>query len=562
MKTTFKYDHYFKYAEIESNLNYFQQQYPDLVTVETNCVTLEGRSQFVVTLTNKKTGDLLTKPGWYLDGNIHAGEVTSSIAAMHTIDYLLTNYADDEKAKYLLDNMTIYVIPRVTPDGAETYLTTPYTLRSANREYLPEKGGVDPQDLDGDGVIRMMRIPTPFGAWKKDPVNEGSMVKRDPGDYCGEFYDIYPEGYLESYDGDENLKTKKATWGLDFNRNFPYGWFPDGRQSGAGKYPLSNPETKAIVDFVLAHPNIGGAAIGHTSGGLLLYPPGTRKASTAPSADIAAFKEIAKMGQEELGYLPMNIFDSFMSDQANYDSGALDDWFYQAQGIPAYTVEFWDLATKAGVPMEWGENRDPNKGIERFTACMKWVKENAPQYYSDWKEYDHPTFGKVEIGGFNPKFTHQNPPENFLLTECENDTRFNMRFALAMPKLVIENAKAKKVAEGIYEISAIVGNPGYLPTNLTDEAVRMKLDKPVQAAIAAEGAELEILSGKALEEIGNLSGYSRTASGIHFYGNISTFINAPAKKKLSWIVKAEAGTAITISACHAKAGQAKAVITL
>ena len=186
MKTTFTYDHYFKYAEIESNLNYFQQQYPDLVTVETNCVTLEGRSQFVVTLTNKKTGDPLTKPGWYLDGNIHAGEVTSSIAAMHTIDYLLTNYADGEKAKYLLDNMTIYVIPRVTPDGAETYLTTPYTLRSANREYLPEKGGVDPQDLDGDGVIRMMRIPTPFGAWKKDPVNEGSMVKRDPGDYCGE----------------------------------------------------------------------------------------------------------------------------------------------------------------------------------------------------------------------------------------------------------------------------------------------------------------------------------------------------------------------------------------
>lgn len=62
------------------------------------------------------------------------------MTAMHTLDYLLTNYKTDDTCKKLLDDMTIYIIPRVTPDGAEKYLTTPYTLRSTPVTYLPEVG--------------------------------------------------------------------------------------------------------------------------------------------------------------------------------------------------------------------------------------------------------------------------------------------------------------------------------------------------------------------------------------------------------------------------------------
>ena len=560
MKVTFKYDHYYKYDELSGNLEKLAKKYPDLMTVESNCVTEEGRCQYVVTLTNKKTGDALTKPAWYLDGNIHAGEVTASMAAMHVIDWLVTNYGKDPKATKLLDTETVYVIPRVTPDGAETYLSTPYTLRSVNRDYDPVQGGIKGEDLDGDGVIRMMRIPTPYGAWKKDPKNEGCMLKRDPGDSEGEFYDIYPEGTLEAFDGDENLKAKKPDWGLDFNRNFPYGWFPDARQPGAGKYPLSNPENKAIVDFVLSHPNIGGAACGHTSGGLLLYPPGTRKSSSAPADDIKAFVEIAEMGAQELGYKPLSIFDSFVSSQEFYDSGALDDWFYQSQGIPAYTVEFWDLSTKAGVPVNWEDKsaRDAKKEIAHFNACMKWVKENAPEDYLDWTPFDHPQLGKVEVGGFNYKFTHQNPPCHMLAKECEGFTRFALRFASAMPRLTVESLVAEKIKTGVYKITAVVGNLGYLPTNLTDEAVKLNCAKPVEVSI--EGAKL--VSGKATEKIGDLSGYSRTRSGVFFYGNISTSENAPAKKKLSWVIKANAGDKIKVTASQVKAGKASAEIVL
>lgn len=557
MKTTFQYDHYYKYDEIKSNIEYFAEKYPDLVKAEVNCVTLEGRNQYAVTITNQKTGDALSKPGWYLDGNIHAGEVTSCMAAMHTMDYLITNYGEVDEVTKLLDTTTIYIIPRVTPDGAETYLSTPYMLRSANREYMVEKGGMYGEDLDSDGVMRMMRIPTPYGAWKKDPADSSVMMKREPSDTEGEFYDIYTEGMLEAFEGDENLKTKKTVWGLDFNRNFPFGWWPEPRQDGAGKYPLSNPECKALADFVLAHPNIGGAAIGHTSGGLILYPPGTKPEKAAPSFDMKVMKEIAEMGKQELGYKPMNIFDSFIHDQDSYDSGAFDDWCYQTQGIPCYTMEFWDVPTKAGKPHVWGGKEEPSASLERYYACVKWVKENAPQYYSDWKEFDHPVFGKVEIGGINFKFTLQNPPENFLQKEVENDTKFNIRFAKAMPKLAVDCLSAEKKADGVYEITAMIGNPGYLPTNLTEEAVKLKVAKPV--IVDLEGAE--VIGTAAEKKIDSLAGFSGTVTGA-FYGNISTFVNAPAKKKLTWIVKAAEGTVITVKASQEKAGKACKQITL
>ena len=94
----------------------------------------------------------------------------------------------------------------------------------------------------------------------------------------------------------------------------------------------------------------------------------------------------------------------------------------------------------------------------------------------------------MEIGGFNYKFTYQNPPEHMLLQECENDTRFNIRFALAAPKLVIDSLEAEQLKAGLYKVTAVVGNIGYLPTNVSEQANILKVSKPVEVTI--EGGEL------------------------------------------------------------------------
>lgn len=560
MKTTFQYDHYYKYDELEKNLKYFSDKYPELCDLESICVTEENRNVYAMTITNKRTGAALDKPAFHIDGNTHAGEVTGSMAAMHAIDVLLTGYGEDKVITKILDRMTIYVVPRISPDGAETYLTTPYSIRSVNRVHNPENGGIRSEDLDGDGVIRMMRIPTPYGAWKKDKDDSSIMAKRDPGDADGEFYDIYVEGNFEAFDGDENLKEKKEDWSLDFNRNYPYGWFPENRQAGAGKYPLSNPETKAMADWIIEHPNIGGVSTNHTSGGIILYPPGTRPSTAVSEKDINQFIEIANMGKEELGYEPLNIYDSFIADPANYDSGAFDDWCYQSQGIVAYTVELWDLAKRVGVPLVWNaRNKESAQDeLKRFVACMKWVKENAPEYYEDWKPFHHETFGDIEIGGFNFKFSQQNPPESFLNGVLEQMTRFMIRFAQSMPRLTIDTLTSEKVSDDIYKVTAVVGNLGYLPTNLTDEAKNLNISKEVEVTISGG----KVISGLEKTKIGNLEGYGSTSTGTNFYGNISTDYNAKARKKLTWVVQAKSGTEITVSCAQEKSGKASKTITL
>ena len=560
MKTTFQYDHYYKYDELEKNLKYFSDKYPELCDLESICVTEENRNVYAMTITNKKTGAALDKPAFHIDGNTHAGEVTGSMAAMHAIDVLLTGYGEDKVITKILDRMTIYVVPRISPDGAETYLTTPYSIRSVNRVHNPENGGIRSEDLDGDGVIRMMRIPTPYGAWKKDKNDSSIMAKRDPGDADGDFYDIYVEGNFEAFDGDENLKEKKEDWSLDFNRNYPYGWFPENRQAGAGKYPLSNPETKAMADWIIEHPNIGGVSTNHTSGGIILYPPGTRSSTAVSEKDINQFIEIANMGKEELGYEPLNIYDSFIADPTNYDSGAFDDWCYQSQGIVAYTVELWDLAKRVGVPLVWNaRNKESAQDeLKRFVACMKWVKENAPEYYEDWKPFHHETFGDIEIGGFNFKFSQQNPPESFLNGVLEQMTRFMIRFAQSMPRLTIDTLTSEKVSDDIYKVTAIVGNLGYLPTNLTEEAKKLNISKEVEVTISGG----KVISGLEKTKIGNLEGYGSTSTGTNFYGNISTDYNAKARKKLTWVVQAKSGTEITVSCAQEKSGKASKTITL
>ena len=266
------------------------------------------------------------------------------------------------------------------------------------------------------------------------------------------------------------------------------------------------------------------------------------------------------MAEEELGYKAMNIFDTFLSSQEFYDSGALDDWMFETQGIPAYTMEFWDISSKAGVPIRWGEKDrdDEYEDLKRFAACMKWVKENAPQYYCDWKEYDHPTFGKVEIGGFNYKFTHQNPPENLLINELEADTRFNIRFMKAMPKLAIDEYKIEKINDDVYKLDIVLGNKGYLPTNLTDTAINIKASKPIEVKI--DGVEL--INGCKVTKIEKLEGYSSTVTGVYFYGNITTQANAKAKKKLSYVFKANKGDKVNIEIESEKAGTIRKMIQI
>ncbi|MCF0112337.1 MAG: zinc carboxypeptidase, partial [Erysipelotrichaceae bacterium] len=316
--------------------------------------------------------------------------------------------------------------------------------------------------------------------------------------------------------------------------------------------PLSNPENKAVVDFILAHENIGGILTHHTSGGVILYPPGTKASYKSEFFDMKMYQNIGKMAKEEMGYPTVNIFDCFMIDQENYSSGCLDDWAYQTQGIYAYTVELWDLKSKIGKPVDWNKRMpfEVENELDTFAKVIKWCEENHVDAFKEWTPVVHPQLGDIEIGGFDQKFVYQNPPKQMLLTEVEHATNFTLRFIKTMPKLVIDFVKTTKVSDDVYEITAQVSNAGYLPTYLSKEAINLNVHKNVKVTLTCAGT---VLNGDNTVDLGGLNGFGGVKTGIGFGGNIDTYASEPISKQVTWLVKGNPNT-ITVTASSPKTG--------
>jgi murein tripeptide amidase MpaA len=101
----------------------------------------EGRDIWVMTLTNFETGPDNEKPAYWVDGNIHATEVSSSAAVLYLINRLLAQYGADHRITYALDSRVFYVVPRLNPDGAEWALADkPKYVRSSTRPYPRSMG--------------------------------------------------------------------------------------------------------------------------------------------------------------------------------------------------------------------------------------------------------------------------------------------------------------------------------------------------------------------------------------------------------------------------------------
>ena len=537
MKTTFTYDHYYDWEEMTNCIKELVSLYPELITMESLVKSEENKDVWAVTITSAETGTPESKPAYYIDGNIHAGEVTGSMCAIWVIDVLCSNQTNDT-IKKLLDTYTFYIIPKVTPDGSDVFLHSHEKLRSVNRAYpyQEKEPGLHPMDIDQDGVIRMMRVKSPYGSWKASKDDPRVMVRRLPNDTEGNYYHVYPEGEIVDYDG-KNVYLAKNKWGLDFNRNFPFGWVREIRQPGAGKYPLSNVETKALADFVLAHPNIGFVSALHTTGGVIAYPPGTYPEKKAYASDMKLFHDLGILSKEITGYEAKNIFDEFLTDTDNYSSGAFDDWCYETQGIPAVTIELWDLLMRAGVPYKDIYYTEKKTNLERandYKLALEWIDKNNPENgFKAWTSVAHPQLGEVEIGGFDFKFNFQNPPKSFLEQEVNKVGTFLIESAKSLPKLVIEETTVIAIKEHLYKVVVTIANHGYMDTNLCKKAEELKLSKPIKATING-GTVIEKINAS----VDSLAGYGSINSD-YSYDAIDTRLKKPQTHSFSWIIETD-----------------------
>ena len=120
-------------------------------------------------------------------------------------------------------------------------------------------------------------------------------------------------------------------------------------------------------------------------------------------------------------------------------------------------------------------------------------------------------------------------------------SRFLIAHAQAAPKLRAELHQMEMIGEKVYRIAIAVRNDGYLPTNVTQQAVKMNQAKPIEASIHMKEGDT-LLTGDAKQEIGQLKGYG-------------------GRRKVEWTVRFAGDPVATLEISSKKAGTVRLNVT-
>jgi Zinc carboxypeptidase len=526
--------HYHTYDEVVAFLRQWAADYPNLVELYSVGKSFEGRDIWQITITNKTTGKDTDKPAMFIEGNRHSGEVTAAESALWFAWHILSNYGKDPALTKLVDTKALYVKVKNNPDGSELYLNTAQSNRSTVRPYDDDRDNLldedPPEDIDGDGLILQVRkkVEPGKGTMTIDPADpSGRLMKRaeaGKGDYI-----VSSEGIDNDGDGRVN---EDGIGGLDLHRNYPENWRPmpgldfTGRgftQGGAGEYPLSETETRAVFTFLLEHPNVSIGQTMDTTVPMLLHGPSTSRMSESMfPEDMKIYQYFDEQGKKITGYpyagdtywdyanagrgdrstraraAEMG-FEMPSEPQGQPLFGHSPDFGYLYYGAVWYGDELWN----------GGRVKDYNgDGEITDLESLRYIDEElGGRYFKPWTKTSHPTLDEVEIGGFNPKFWRQNPPVELLEEWAKKEAMFNLFLAQSLPQVKIVSAAVKPVKKeaDTFEIVAVFTNEGFLPTALK-MADRVKIVRPDAVSVRLpSGAELG-QGVRARQEIGYLKG--------------------------------------------------------
>lgn len=448
--------------------------HPDLAKVESIGKSVEGREMLTLTITDFSAGKDIDKPAMWIDGNIHSNEVQGGEFALYVAWYLTEMHADNAFVKQLLKDKTFYITPTINPDARNNFFKEPNNANTPRSGMLVLDNDGDGQagedlmdDLDGDGHITMMIRKSPTGRYIKDPLDPRKLTMVGP-DQVGEYEMIGQEGLDNDGDGAVN---DDGIGYYDPNRDWGWNWQPDYIQRGALRYPFSLPENRNIMEFVLKHPNIAGAQSFHNSGGMILRGPGAEEdVNTYNQNDIRIYDAIAKKGEEMIpGYRYLTVY----KDLYSVFGGELD-WFYGNRGVFTYSNELM-------VSYLYFHKESAGRGgqEEQFKVDELLTFGDA---FVQWKEFQHPQFGTVEIGGFKKTFGRAHP--GFLLEQdAHRNAAFTIYHAYHTPKLSVQDVVENDLGGGLKEITATVFNERMMPTHASQD-LKYKIERPDYVTIA------------------------------------------------------------------------------
>jgi hypothetical protein len=500
--------------EITALVRGWAERWPELVRLTSLGTTPEGRDLWLLTIGPEPDR---VRPAAWIDGNMHASELCGSAVALAIAEDVIRLHTEPRAALHgladhvreRLRGVLFHVLPRMSPDGAEAVLKTGRYVRSIPRDARPESADKPhwvAHDVDGDGNAMLMRRQDPGGEFVESAEIPGLMLLRrldDPPPY----WRVWPEGSIAAFDGvnvpDTSFLSDNA---VDLNRNFPFDWRTEVEQVGAGAFATSEPESRAVVEFATAHPELFFWLNLHTFGGCFIRPMGDKPDAKMDPADLALYLQIGEWSEALTGYPMVSGFEEFTYEPDTPIRGDLSEYAYHHRGCVAYVVELWDLFKELGRPR-------PKRFVDYYTrlgregalALARWDREHDLGIVQPWAPFVHEQLGDVEIGGLDIRFGVTNPPLDRLPKICADQSAAFLRTVALAPAITLE-VRQESLGHGTTALDVTVANEGGLPTFGVSIAKKQAWNAPLSLAIEAVGCAVDGTSRRA---IGHLDGWNR-----------------------------------------------------
>ena len=519
-------------------LGHLARKHSDIVRLQALAESLAGRKVWLAELGVGTEEQRKSRPALLVVAGIEGNDLVGSASVCSWIEGLIANSGGDPNVARLLETTTIYAVPRLNPDAAEHFFAAPQRETSVNgkprdddHDALVDEDG--PEDLNGDGLVTSMRVEDPEGRYILDPQEDRLLIEADP--LKGEVgrWRLLSEGIDDDHD---ELWNEDGIGGVNFNRNFPFNqdfFAPD-----AGVHPVCEAETRALADFIVAHPNIGIVLTYGLADNLLKAPeeakedPGRGEPLTAIDGnDAPLYQALGEFYRETLG------LDKELEGAS--ERGTFSDWMYFHRGRLSLAARPWSpklamALTEDKEKSEPEEKPDKDKGKKKDDKDdrgkeqreqLAWFDEHAPDAFRPWQSFDHPDFPgqRVEIGGYAP-FALTNPPESMLHDLADTQGRFLTELLDRLPRIGLRRIKCTHVGESIFEIALHVKNTGFLPTILAHgertrevHPTRVVLDvRPEQVLSGTRITYLPVIAGSGGAAEARWTIHAPEQSEIHF----------------------------------------------
>jgi hypothetical protein len=457
-----------------------------------------GQSGIKAILTNRSKGAPKVKPAVVLALSATDGARMPLQLGAYLIQYLVTQFGSRNEVTRLLNENEIILL-LFSYDAPQNR----YHAAEPTRQ-LTTGGRMRAFDIDGDGRQLWMRIQDSLGARVPHPDEPSLLIGRDPADFESSSYRILPEGGL-----------------------------------GSGVAPLSSleAETRVLADEIASHPNAVAVIMVQGSGGTLAHPTPNADLHPAHAAMVTTMARSleTRMGLRQVDQPPKQDIINVMK------------YLDRRADLFVFHVSPWHPAPETGLALH--EPLSPDDELRLLRALSP---DERARCYVDWYEYDHPQFGKVELGGWNIDAL-RNPPDALLKGELEKLVEGIIWLSSTTPQIKPTAFEVEpRPGTHDYFVRLTLENTGWMPSDITGRGYS-SAERGIRLEIML-GEDMRLICDEPVMTLPTLQGRSHISvrTLLQPPQDASAAVQAvdPRRVSVSWLVEAPYGGDVIVRVIH------------